>query len=398
MKRLDSELSFLYFDCFCGISGDMACGALAHLTGDYEVPRIVAEALGLSGVEVRVERRISSGISGFGLSVRSGGKERPRRLKDVLDMFSGSGLPVDVVHNCSAAFEKLAEVEARIHGVSPQEVHFHEVGAIDSILDVCVFFQYIHELAPSMVYSSPLPYTSGGVETAHGILPVPAPATLEIATMAKARWVNSCVEGELVTPTGVLLLAQAGAVFEEPDCFAIDGIGYGIGEKSIEGRPNILRVLRGKRSTSLADDRVLVVETNVDDMSPQGIGFLFDVIFEAGAYDFTVSPATMKKNRPGWILSAIVPEDCLGAVLSAIFTHTSTIGLRVTPADRFKLTRRVEEVETKWGKVRVKVISAPGGMERGIPEFDDLRRIAREAEITLDEVAREVEDTWRRRR
>ncbi|RMG57497.1 MAG: LarC family nickel insertion protein [Deltaproteobacteria bacterium] len=397
MRKIESKRHVLVIDPFSGVSGDMLCGALADLSGDVNLPASVVESLGVSGVTAALERRVTCGIAGFGLRVTAPTEEGHRNLGEVVSLIENSRLPEPVRGDSLRAFTLLAEVEGMIHGVPADRVSFHEAGAVDSIVDVALFFSYLHQLSPEALYCGPLPWTEGEAVTEHGPLPLPAPATVELARRAGASWRPLPLSGELVTPTGVLLLAVAGARFSAPPEFVVERAGVGVGEKSFGERPNLLRAFLCRPGTPVERDRVLVVETNVDDMDPAGVGYLFDVLSEAGVLDFSVTPATMKKNRPGWRFTLIVREEVLSPVLSALFSHSTTIGVRVVPAERVKLVRREERVNTPFGEVRVKVISGPGGEERPSPEFDDLKKISREKGISMAEACRVVEEWWRKR-
>src|SRR3990170_2335455 len=277
----------LYFDCFSGIAGDMTCAALLSLTGAEKDLRRALRGLPFSGYSLSVERASSSGMAGT----------RERAI---------------------VGFERLAEAEAKVHGTTKEKVHFHEVGATDAIVDIvsaCFLFEHIG--APG-VFCSPLPGGSGQAWSSHGKIPVPGPAALSLLTGAPWRFGEG--DGELVTPTGAALLRAFEASFDRPPGMIVRGVGIGVGHREVPGRANILRVVEGETvPAALGHDRVLEVEANIDDMSPQRFEVLMERAFAAGALDVAVLPATMKKNRPGWVLRILCPEERLEIVSAAAF-------------------------------------------------------------------------------
>jgi uncharacterized protein (TIGR00299 family) protein len=375
----------------------MACGALADLSGQVEVGSQVAGDLGLGGVRVEVVSKDSFGISGKGFEVTSSVREEvPRNLETIKTLFEESNLPGDVVANSIRAFTRLAEAESHIHGVPPGEVHFHEVGAIDSIIDVATFFYYLYLLKPEIIYCSELPPGMGSVKTAHGTYPLPAPATLELLKGTGAVFRQVEFQGEAVTPTGAALIISAGAKFQQMPSFTVTGAGYGVGRMVIPERPNILRAIWGEALFSPSKDRVVIMETNVDDMNPQHVEILMERMFEIGALDFFVTPVQMKKNRPGWLFTAILGEQDVGGALSALFSVTTTTGVRITETERVKLQRSAEQIETSFGPVSVKVIEYPEGWKRAVPEYEDIKKIAKVEPLSLGEIVKEVERAWRK--
>lgn len=387
----------LYFDCFSGISGDMACGAMADLTGVDDSGSWVVRALGLDHVEVKVDTRSSHGITGKCFEVFWNRREDvPRNFTQIVELLGCSSLPEEVIRNSREAFSLLARAESRIHGIPPEDVHFHEIGGIDSIVDIATFFFYLHRLGPVEIFCSELPSGWGSVETEHGTYPIPAPATLEVLKGTGAAMGRAEFEGEAVTPTGAALIASAGATFRQPQSFTVTATGYGVGQMDIPGRPNVLRVLEGKTRYSPSRDRTVVVETNVDDMNPQHVEILMERIFEMGALDFYITPVQMKKNRPGWLFTAITGEQGLEGVITAFFSITTTTGVRITDAKRVKLHRAIESVETSAGPVAVKVIEFPDGSRRAVPEYDDIKRIALERGVPVPHILEEVVRVWQK--
>ena len=388
--------SLLYFDCFSGIAGDMTAAALLSLTGAEKELRKALKGLPLGGYRLAVERGSSAGVAGTRVHVRvESGKGRARHLPDILSLLRASDLPPETADRAARCFERLGESEATVHGTTPDKVHFHEVGAVDAIVDVvsgCFLFEL---LGAPRAFCSALPGGSGEARSAHGRIPVPGPATLRLLT--GARWRLGEGEGELVTPTGAALLRAFDVSFDRPPEMTVRGVGTGLGHRELPVRPNLLRVVAGDAvAVAPGRDRVLEVEANIDDMSPHRFELLIERALAAGALDVAILPATMKKSRPGWVLRLLVPEERLEIVSSAVFSLSTAIGLRYHACDRLKLDRTVGVVATRFGRIRVKEATLPDGSVRPVPEYDDVKRIVRSGAATFDEVAREVASKWRR--
>jgi len=386
----------LYFDCFSGIAGDMTCGALLALTGAEKELRRALRGLPVRGYSLSVEQVLSAGVVGTRVSVKLSARRTPtRRLPEIVSLLRRSKLPEGARDRAIACFERLAAAEAKVHGTKKEKVHFHEVGATDAIVDIssaCFLFEL---LGAPRVFCSALPGGNGEAWSSHGKIPVPGPATLALLTGAPWRFGEG--EGELVTPTGAALLRAFTASFEQPPGMIVRGVGIGVGHREIPGRANILRVVEGETVPSgLGHDRVLEIESNIDDMNPQRFEVLMERVFAAGALDVAILPATMKKNRPGWVLRILCPEERLEIVSSAVFSLSTAIGLRYHACDRLKLARRVGTVKTRFGNVRVKEAELPDGSVRPIPEYGDVRRIVRAGKASFEEVAWEVARKWRR--
>ena len=386
----------LYFDCFSGIAGDMTCAALLSLTGAEKELRKALRGLPVRGYRVSVERAASAGMAGTRFSVKlSAPGASARNLPDITSLLKRSSLPGGARSRAIACFDLLASAEAKVHGTRKENVHFHEVGAVDAIVDIasaCFLFEHI---GPASVYGSALPGGSGEAWSSHGKLPVPGPAALELLT--GAPWRIGEGDGEMVTPTGAALLRAFEVSFERPPEMSVHGVGVGIGHREIPGRPNVLRVVEGVVSRGgRGRDRILEVEANIDDMNPQRFELLMERSFAAGALDVAILPATMKKNRPGWVLRILCPEERLELVSAAVFSLSTAIGLRYHACDRLKLARSVRVIETRFGRVRVKETELPDGSARPVPEYEDVKRIVRAGKATFDEVALEVAAKWRR--
>ncbi len=389
-------MTILYFDCFSGIAGDMTTAALLSLTGAEKELRKALKKLPLPGYRLAVERAQSCGMAGTRVNVNvSAGAKHARHLPDIVALLSSSSLPKETLARAVRCFELLGAAEAKVHGTTVDRVHFHEVGAVDAIVDIasgCFLF----DLAGAKeAYCSPLPGGSGEAWSEHGRIPVPAPATLEL--LSGAPWRFGEGEGELVTPTGAALLRAFDVSFGRPPGMTARAVGIGLGHRELPGRPNLLRVVSGEAlPVAPGRDRVLEIEANIDDMSPQRFELLFERSFGAGALDVAVLPATMKKNRPGWLLRILAPEERLEIVSAAVFSVSTAIGLRYHACDRLKLDRAVRDVGTRFGRVRVKEATLPDGSVRPVPEYEDVKRIVRGGAATFDEVAIEVAKKWRR--
>ena len=382
-------MNIIYFDCQAGISGDMTVGALLdlgvpleHLRSELAKLRLPPDSFVLS--VKRTERQHLAALK-FDVAVHD--HHTHRHYAAIDDMIAGSGLPDPVKDKARRIFRRLAEAEARVHGTSVEEVHFHEVGALDSIVDIvgtAICLEYLHIEA---VYASPLPLGSGFVETSHGRLPVPAPATTELLRGLPVH--VDCGPGERVTPTGAAILATLVSGTGMRPSMVLSSFGSGAGDRDFPDCPNILRAFLGTQDRG-NNDRVLVVETNIDDSTPEVLGFVMERLLEEGALDVFFSPIQMKKNRPAVLLSFLCPPDRLDTLATLVLAETSAIGLRHYPVDRITLARRIEERETPLGNVRVKLVFEGKGFVRAAPEYEDCRRIARERNIPLQEVVQIV--------
>ena len=374
-------MKILYFDCFSGVSGDMTLAALLDLGLPLERLREDLKKLGLKNYSLEVRPGSRSGIAALGLEVKAGPhEEHHRHFSDIRDMISGSSLDPGVKEMSLAVFQRLAEAEARVHKRKVEEVHFHEVGAVDSIVDIVGTAIGIGYFRPDRIQASELPMGWGFVNCQHGRLPLPAPATVEVLKGYPVRSVD--VEGELVTPTGAAIVAALSSRVSPFPAMRVEKIGYGMGKKEFPDRPNLLRLILGEAAETFQTDRAMVLESNIDDMNPEFYDYLMERLFQRGALDVSLSPLQMKKNRPGTLLRVIAEEKDAEALTGLILQESTTLGVRIFPVDRRKLPREVREVETRYGKVRVKV----SGEVRFQPEYDDCRRIALEKGIPIQEV------------
>jgi pyridinium-3,5-bisthiocarboxylic acid mononucleotide nickel chelatase len=381
----------LYFDCFAGIAGDMTVAALLELGVPLELlrERLALLELPPSTYELTTEKVARSGITATRFDVTTAHEHRHRHYSDIAAMIDRSGLPAGAREKAGRIFLRLAEAEAKVHGVDIGEVHFHEVGAVDSIVDIVGTAIGLDYLGIDAIHASPLPYGSGFVQTAHGRLPVPAPATAELIRGMPVHFESG--PGERVTPTGAAILAALADGFGHPPVMRVEAVGCGAGTKDFDDCPNILRVVMGKTEVSFPKDEILVVETHIDDMNPEILGFLMEKLLAEGALDVAYTPIQMKKNRPGVKLTLLAHRDGLEKLSRVVLTESTTAGVRYYPAERLMLARTEEVRETSLGRLRVKVFHDGGKPLRVVPEFEECRRLASERGLTLLEVYRIVE-------
>lgn len=369
-----------YFDAFSGISGDMTVGALLDAGASASSVIDALESLG-TGAAFQVEKTKRSGIAASKFRVDLPPEpQKHRHLPHILSIIDRSSISPRAKHNATAVFQRLAEAESQVHGVSIEKVHFHEVGAADSIADIVGACVALDLLNVDEVASSPINVGSGTVQTEHGVLPVPAPATANLLT-GKPIYVRGPAV-ELTTPTGAAIVAALASSFGAMPAMRISSIGHGAGDRDFKESPNVLRVLIGERTGSRESTVVTVIEANIDDSSPQVLGHALERLMEAGALDVSLSPLQMKKNRPGSLLRVIAKPQDQEALAQLIFAETSTLGLRIHSAERRIEERRIVEVDTPHGKVRIKV----SGRGHFAPEYEDCRAIAARTGIPLPEV------------
>jgi len=362
-------MKICYLDAFSGISGDMTVGALLDAGADREALLSALTSLG-TGAKFEVEKTKRRGIAASKFRVLTGETKNHRHLHHILELIAKSGIAERAKQNASAVFQGLGEAEAKVHAIPLEKVHFHEVGAVDSICDIvgaCVGFDL---LGVGAIYSSALNVGSGTVKTEHGVLPVPAPATAELLTGKPIYARGPSVE--LTTPTGAAIAATLAVEFGPLPPLCLASTGYGAGDKDFPEHANVLRVIVGETSGAEESTTVAVLEANIDDSSPQVLGYAMDRLLEAGALDVTLESVLMKKNRPGTLVRVIAKPEDREALAQLLFTETSTLGLRTYSAERRVKSRRFVEVETPYGKVRMK-IADDGSFA---PEYDDCRDIA----------------------
>jgi len=376
-------MKIAYADCFSGISGDMFLAALLDAGLPLEVLQDGIEKLHLpEKVEVRLSETHKGALRAAALEVLAPHSHHHRQLADLLEILEQSQLPERVQQAAGRVFTLLAEAEARVHGEPVAHIHFHEVGALDSIVDVTGAVLGLEYLGIERLYASPLPYGSGTVVSDHGTLPLPAPATLEVLRLARAPLTASPAQKELVTPTGAALLAAL-ATFERPN-LTVTGVGVGAGKRDLPW-PNLLRLIVGETPAS-GNSEMVQIETNLDDMNPQFFGHVMEKLFTAGALDVYLTPIYMKKNRPATLLGVIARRQDEAALADVILRETTTLGLRVQPIFRYEAGRELREVETQYGKLKVKLKIVNGQVLQAMPEYEDCVRLANENVVSLSEI------------
>ena len=416
----------LYLDCFSGASGDMFLGALLDAGAPFDELVRVVESLGLDGVSITRDRVDRSGIGAtkfrvavdgaqpdrghdhphdhdhdhhdhghhehqhhdHGSDAGGGRQHHHRSLSEITAIVDRAALSAAARTRAAGLFRRLAEVEAGIHGVPVEEVHLHEVGAIDSIVDITLAVAAMEWLAPERVVASPLNVGSGTVVCEHGELPVPAPATVELLAGVPIYAKGAPVE--LVTPTGALLVTAYANAYGPLPPMRVERIGYGAGDRDLPASPNVLRALVGEADAAPAEaaasERVVVLECEIDDMNPQLYGVLMERLTAAGAFDVFYAPIQMKKNRPGTLVTVVAPPARREALAAVLFAESTTIGVRVTETGRERLDREVVTVESSIGPVRIKVARRGGAVVNAAPEFEDCTRLAAERGLPVKTV------------
>jgi uncharacterized protein (TIGR00299 family) protein len=401
-------MKVLYLDAFSGISGDMTVGALLALGMPLEHLRAELAKLALAGYAISAEPRLVHGIEAtkFDVTVEAAGSQKPSRkrhardhghahhhghvhvshghahraYRDIRAMIETSALKAGIKERAVAIFAKLAAAEGKVHALAPDDVQFHEVGAVDSIVDIVGTAIGLEFFAPERILVSALPLGAGVVNSEHGPIPVPGPATAELLRGFSSRLGDG--EGEMVTPTGAAIVAALAEQQAMPE-LRIEGVGYGAGQRSLRDRPNVLRLILGETAARAERDEIVVIETNIDDYNPELYEYVVERLIKAGARDVYLTAVQMKKGRPGVILSVLCAADQREALGGIVLAETSAIGLRYYSAQRMVLERDVRQVVTDYGTVRVKVARGPDGHENLAPEYEDCKRIAAERQVPI---------------
>ena len=382
-------MTIAYFDCFAGISGDMTLGALIDAGANPELLKERLAALGVGGYRIEINRKTAGYIDATDVRVileeaHNSHHPHDRRLAGILETIRSADLSEEVKRTARGIFRRLADAEGKVHGHAPEEVHFHEVGAVDAIVDIVGTALCLEMLGWPKVVASPMPTFHGYVKGAHGVFPLPAPATAEI--LRGVPWRKVDIEGELVTPTGAAIIREIAAEFGPLPAMRVDRIGYGAG-KSVFEIPNALRVMVGQETaTPQSAGTVAVVETNIDDLNPQFYEIAMERLFAAGALDVFLTPIQMKKNRPGILLSVICEPAGTDAIAAIILAETSTLGVRISRWERICLERRWQEVVTEFGTIRIKIGERDGATITASPEYEDCKRAAAEHGVPLRRV------------
>ncbi|MCH7870335.1 MAG: nickel pincer cofactor biosynthesis protein LarC [Planctomycetes bacterium] len=386
-----------YFDCFCGAAGDMIVGALIDAGADTDALRQGLTALGLRGYTLSIEPVTKQGFAAtrFRVDLENTGTQPHRHLSDILGIIDRSGLPESVRSTASRVFTRLGEAEAKVHGGSIEQVHFHEVGAVDAMLDIVGAVLALDLLGVDRIVCSPLPVGSGTIHCEHGILPVPAPATAEL--LMGVPLASTQEEGELLTPTGAALVTTLAEEFGPIPAMMVQSIGYGAGTRETTLRPNLLRVLIGGTEDDGTTDEITVLETSLDDTAGELIGRCQERLFEAGALDVYTVPIQMKKSRPGVLLTVLCEPRRRSEMERILFAETTTFGVRRHNAIRSKLARRHETVSTSLGEVRIK-IGERDGIITVSPEYEDCRILAEENHVAVRDVISAANAAWASRK
>ncbi|MQY58383.1 MAG: nickel pincer cofactor biosynthesis protein LarC [Clostridia bacterium] len=379
-----------YFNCFSGISGDMVLAALVDLGWPIKELERELSKLDLFNYQIEAEKVAKQGITSTQIKIRIKEGKKERTLKDILSILDKSKLEEKIKERSQAIFIRLASVEANIHGKSVQEVHFHELGGLDTIIDVVGAVAGMKYLGIEKVYSSPLPLGKGLVKCSHGTLPVPAPATLELLKGVPVYGSN--IEAELVTPTGAAIISTVAENFGQMPPMKIDNIGYGAGQRDLP-IPNLLRVSLGMLRNAYEEDVVSLIQTNIDDMNPEFYEHIADRLFNEGALDVFLTPIQMKRTRPATMLSVITDEEKTEKMLELIFDETTTLGVRISKIKRRKLNREGRKVATKYGKIEVKIGKLDGMVKNISPSYEECRKIATRLNIPLKKIYQEAKQT-----
>ena len=408
----------VFFDCFAGVSGDMIVGAQLDLGVDLESLKQQLSSFGLDGYEIKTRRVERSGIAATKFDVEVDETRQPARtLADIRSIIVGSGATDHVKDHAIRVFERLADAEARVHGTTPDKVHFHEVGAVDSIIDIVGAMIGFELLGVERFFCSPLRLGSGSANSEHGQLPIPAPATAELLRGVPVY--AGELEGEFVTPTGAAIVKTLCEEFGALPSFRVARVGYGAGARNPDGFPNALRLMLGEieeaegsaeparihrsgvatqaNAYATADETIIVIETNIDDMNPQVYGFVMERAFALGALDVFMTPVQMKKDRPGVLLTVLSKPVTVDAMIEMLLTETTTLGVRYHEARRRVLERATETVETPYGQVRIKVARDGARTLHFQPEYEDCVRVALAAKAPFQEVHSAAAAAYRNR-
>jgi pyridinium-3,5-bisthiocarboxylic acid mononucleotide nickel chelatase len=377
-----------YFDCFSGISGDMILGAFLDLGLPAKLLKENLKALPLPELRLIIKREERHGLTGTAVQVRGKSKKGvARTFASIKQLIEKSPTKEAVKEGSLAILKRLAQVEGKIHGIALESVHFHEIGALDTIADIVGAALAFHYFQIQDVVSAPLPIGRGWVSSGHGPLPLPAPATLDL--LKEAALIPSGLDLELVTPTGAAILTHYARSYGPPPAMTLKGVGYGIGQLRIADRPNALRIWLGENPPAQQTEKLVVLETNIDDMNPQWYDPLLEHLLEAGALDCLLIPCQMKKNRPAVLVQVLSKPETQARLQNILLDETTTLGIRSYTVDRLCLTRQIRLLKTPWGTVRIKEVMRPGhdhdpSSDFSI-EYEDLKKLAGDKQGSLRE-------------
>lgn len=375
----------IHIDCSSGVAGDMFLGAFVDLGIDAAAIRAALDTLPLHGYELAFEKVTRNGIAGTRaiVNVDEHHHHHHRGLGDVLRIIADSGLSRRAQDLAARIFTRLGEAEARVHATTPDKVHFHEVGAVDAIIDICGAAVAVDLIGESVFSASPVRTGFGSVRAAHGILPIPAPGTAELLTGIPAF--AGEIEGEWATPTGVAILGALVSSYGPMPTLTVQAVGYGAGTRQHPEMPNLLRLIQGERGT-MRGTEVQIIEAEIDDMNPQIFGHLHNLLSSAGALDWYVTPVQMKKNRPGSLLTILCRPELREKIADILFRETTTIGYRHYAAAREELLREIVIVRTELGDIGIKVARRDGDLMNAQPEYEDCRKLAEACCLPLKQV------------
>lgn len=379
-------MKIAYFDCISGAAGDMIIGALLDAGLQFDKFESEIAKLNLSGYELKSERVTRNHIAGTKFTVKLIEKQPYRKPKEIIEIIENSGLDKDIKLKSIEIFNRLAEAEATAHGEPLEKVHFHEVGAVDAIIDICGTVAALKLLEIGKIYSSILPLGTGTVETDHGLMPVPAPATAELVKETPVR--ITAMEAELTTPTGAAILTTL-AEFADPGIIKFKDTGYGAGSRDMPGLPNFIRVMISDTESEFDHDVIKILETNLDRVTPEISGALLDELMSAGALDVFITPVLMKKNRSGHLLTVLCQPDKMNELAKIIFALGMTLGIRVETRSRIKLDRREITVSISSGEIGVKIATLDG-RDIIFPEFEDMIAAMKNTNRSYEDVYFEI--------
>jgi pyridinium-3,5-bisthiocarboxylic acid mononucleotide nickel chelatase len=390
-------MKIAYFDCFSGISGDMTLGALADAGCNLAEMETHLRRLPVSGWRISSEKVVRRGFRATRVKVESSDPQRHRSLSDILQLIERAGLPPAIAERASRIFRRLGEAEALVHGVPIEKVHFHEVGAVDAIVDIVGTAAGFEQVGVEEFFCSALNVGGGRVDTQHGNLPVPAPAAAEL--LRGAPTYSNGIQRELVTPTGAAIVATLASQFGPQPAMTVAAIGLGAGSAELPEQPNVLRLFVGETAARGADatvtgatldEDIIVLEANLDDMNPQVYGYFTQRALEAGALDVFSIPVQMKKNRPGQLVTVLCKPADREKLSDLLFRETTTLGLRQSNVKRRTLQRESIAVETSLGSIRMKIARLNGHILNVAPEYEDCRKVAAERGVPLKQVLAEA--------
>jgi len=377
-----------FLDCFSGISGDMFLGALIGAGWPEQELMSLPEKLGLDNTAVEIQEVKRQGIKGIQVKVSGTGPQPFRNLRDVEVILERSDLQPKIIQLSLKVFNLLAQVEAKVHGCSLEDVHFHEIGAVDTLVDIVGTISGLDHLSVGKIYCSPIPLARGWIDCEHGRLPLPAPASAELLKNVPVYGVDA--EWELVTPTGGALIKVLADHFRTFPEMGVERIGYGAGSRDISQWPNLLRIWLGKAQPSEKGSVVIELRSYIDDMNPEWYEYLMEHLFGAGALDVAMSPIYMKKNRPGIEITVLAAPGYENSLSQILFEESTTSGIRLNRCQRYILPRRNGMVPTNWGNVRAKLITRPDGRSTISPEYEACKEVARRFNVTLSAVYQAV--------